>query len=305
MLSRNVLGHNTFVARINDFLSNSLGVNNTYFLDNEIERIEIPYKHRGEDPYACMHCNFQDLEYIYNTNFNEYSRLVYAAFLYSYLKTLRKGLYFNSVNFDELRNITDNFNINNLASKQVMMNRITQLNLLTVNELNLNDKQLLIDLIHDIADYFLKPIRGFSFQEVNDQFNNPLLINEKNTSDFQVYFHIITSKYLNYKQTTLLRKYGNYENYFNALGLSGLIDIPNLSKDSLRVIGLAFFNNKEYFNLYSQSRDTYIINFAKVSQILFNMSRDVNQSISSLSNLINNACVVDKNQVFELFQENV
>ena len=303
MLQKNVTGYNQFLEKLEDFFD----------LSEEIHRVDVgaepdviikspttysanPFRPQYRRYYSLLRDIF---EYPFSrTNYSEYKKYIYACFVYSYTRYSEKEIYYNTLSYVEISILTDQFNINFLRSHvDMMLFTQTDAHLFpTINQLDFELKVKLINLLHEIASLFTAPIMGFSEDDINQIIHHPY-----HPDDFQSYFHNITSHYFNYQQMNHIKTFRGHENYIRALYLSDLGDIACIDSSVLKVLGIAFYDNVNHFNIKSKSKETILINFSLVSEFLYDMKKETHYEIWKISNMISIAASIDLTQVMNLF----
>jgi hypothetical protein len=300
MLKRDYNGFNEFyqilkklITNLEIFERNFNEVSNEYILgDNPHTNREINSTSRANTLATCSDVFKYDFK---NTNSFEMVKKVYACFVYSYLRYSKNELYFKTLEYSEITSLTNNFDVLNLKSKIDMTNDINlfKLKFKTINQLDVQAQTDLLDLLHEIANLFLKPVQGFDIYLIQKRLQN--------SQDFQSYLHNITSRYFNYKQINSIKTFKSLKNYIRAIHYSGLIDISTIDDNVLKVTGQAFFGTQKYFDTRSKSKENFIFNFVKLSELLFDMSLSLNKPISVICNMISIIAVVDYNRLISMF----
>lgn len=303
MLERNVNGYQEFYQRLRDFLHLSEKIDLTDFEGNPYMMIKSPrtfFEFTLRPQYRKYYSKLQDIfDYpFYMNDFTGYKKYMYACFVYSYLRDSKKEIYFNTLDYVEITRLTRYFAVDNLREHVDMMQDIqTDADLYpTMNQLGFDRMVELINLLHEIADLFIKPVIGFSDENINQIMHHPI-----HSNDFQSYFHNITSQYFNYQQMHNIKTFKSHKNYIRALYLSNLVDITCIDDSVLKVLGSAFYDNVQHFDLKSVSKEKSMINFALISELLYNIGNATHEEIGKISNMISIAASVDLTQVINLF----
>lgn len=300
MLSRNRQGYEEFVDILENFVRRAELIR---VLDNEFDDyLDIPEIDGNEETHRLFRgfIRMRDLfDYPFSKqNDSEYKKYIYACFVYSYLRYAEKEVYFRNLRYIEITVLTDYFTIDHLRTPQQMKLYIqSQPHLfpsLTQFDIDLQEK--LINLLHEIAALFTKPITGFSDNDLNQIIQNPF-----HPNDYQDYFHNVTKKYFNYYQMHAIKTFKSHESYIRAISMSQLVDISGIETSILKIVGVAFFDDINYFNLKSKSKETTIINFTLISKLLYDMHSSILMPINKIYSMIRIAAWIDLNRVISLF----
>ena len=302
MLPRTTAGYRQFITGLRDLIRRLEVIRILEHNDFDESYSEVPISERdlnGNNIAAGFRSLSDIFGYTFDQNtYQDYIKYIFACFVYSYLKHSEKSIYFNTLRYSEITELTDNFNINQFRNPQQMMSLIQNdtFRYNTINQLNFDLQVKLVRLLQEIAGLFNTPIQGFSQNDIQNQ-----LLNRANPYNFQDYFHNVTKLYFNYKQMRAIKTFQSHENYIRAVSLSHLVDISTIDIPLFKVLGKVFYDDINYFNYYSESKETKIINFSKVSEILLDMSNSSNMPIHRIRNLIEIAATIDLNQILTIF----